>query len=140
MTRITFYFNADDRLGLACRLVVEKAWQQKLHTLVFTEDAHTTAQLDEHLWTANPLSFIPHCRCDAPAATATPIHIGASPDQLARHDLLINLTHQPPACLGRFERLIEIVTRDDADRAGARERYRFYQSRGYAIDNHDLAK
>ncbi|MDH5350820.1 MAG: DNA polymerase III subunit chi, partial [Betaproteobacteria bacterium] len=39
----------------------------------------------------------------------------------------------------RFERLLEVIGRDDADRQQARGRYRYYRERGYPIADHDLA-
>lgn len=138
MTRISFYFNANDVLDLTRRLI-GKARQQGLYCLIYTDDATLTTQIDQQLWTADPGSFMPHTRCDDPNAAETPILIGTRPDPLPRCDLLINLTAQPPVCLARFDRLIEIVTRDGTDREKARERYRHYKSHGYAIENHDLA-
>ena len=41
----------------------------------------------------------------------------------------------------RFQRLIEIVSADDADdKQQARERFRYYRDRGYEIRTHDLAR
>ncbi|MNC95608.1 DNA polymerase III subunit chi [compost metagenome] len=54
--------------------------------------------------------------------------------------MLINLRPQQPPYFGRYQRLIEIVSLDDGDRAGARERFRFYRDRGYEIRSHDLRK
>ncbi len=138
MTRISFYFNADDALDLTHRLI-KKARQQGLYCLVYTDDAARAEQIDQHLWVADPLGFVPHTLCEDGNANETPVLIGSRPDPLPRCNLLINLSAQPPACLGRFDRMIEIVTRESADREKARERYRHYQSRGYSLENHDLA-
>lgn len=138
MTRISFYFNADDALDLTRRLI-GKARQQALYCLVYTDDAALATQIDQQLWSAEPLSFVPHALCEEAHASETPVLIGTQPDSLPRCDLLINLSAQPPACLARFDRLIEIVTREGTDREKARERYRHYQSRGYPIEKHDLA-
>ncbi len=138
MTRISFYFNADDALDLTHRLI-KKARQQGLYCLVYTDDAARAEQIDQHLWVADPLGFVPHTLCEDSNANETPVLIGSRPDPLPRCNLLINLSAQPPACLGRFDRMIEIVTRESADREKARERYRHYQSRGYSLENHDLA-
>lgn len=138
MTRISFYFNADDALDLTRRLI-GKARQQGLYCLIYTDEATLAAQIDQQLWSAEPLSFVPHTLCEDPNASKTPVLIGTLPDPLPRCDLLINLTDQPPTCLARFNRLIEIVTRDGADREKARERYRHYQAHGYSLENHDLA-
>ena len=47
---------------------------------------------------------------------------------------------QVPAGFERFERLIELVGNVDDDRAQARQRWRHYADRGYAITHHDLAQ
>jgi len=54
--------------------------------------------------------------------------------------VLLNLRPECPQYFSRFRRLIEIVGVEDADRAGARERFRFYRDRGYEIRTHDLSK
>jgi len=38
----------------------------------------------------------------------------------------------------RFERLIDVVGQEPAEREAGRERWRHYQSRGYTITRHDL--
>jgi len=137
VTRITFYFNAPDKLDVA-RKLAGKAYQNGQQALVYTADPVQAQAADQGFWTAQQLSFLPHVRCDHPLATETPILIGDNPDALQRADVLINLDREPPAFFGRFERLLEIVTTDPADRERARERYRFFKERGYALDTHDL--
>lgn len=139
MTRVDFYFNAASKPEVAMRLAA-KAYQAGLHTLMYTEDAALAAELDTGLWTAQQLSFLPHVRCGHPLAARTPILIGTQPDELTSCDVLINLTPEPPAGFGRFDRLIEIVTADETDRLQARSRFRFYQERGYALQTHDLKR
>jgi hypothetical protein len=64
--------------------------------------------------------------------------IGSDADALRSADVMINLhTEQPPA-FARFERLVEIVGLDEAGVEAGRERYRFYKTRGYALQTHDL--
>ena len=53
--------------------------------------------------------------------------------------MLINLHAHPPPFFSRFERLAEIVSRDDEDLAAGRERWKFYKARGYEIRSHDLS-
>ncbi len=52
--------------------------------------------------------------------------------------MLVNLGATTPAFFSRFERLIEVVEANDDERASARERWRFYKDRGYAVQGHDL--
>ena len=55
-------------------------------------------------------------------------------------ELLLNLGAECPPHFARFERLLEVVATDEAEREAARARYRFYQARGYRITSHDLAQ
>ena len=64
----------------------------------------------------------------------------AAASQLLHDEVLLNLRPEWPPFFSRFQRLIEIVSLDDEDRAAARERYRFYRDRGYEIRTHDLSK
>jgi DNA polymerase-3 subunit chi len=137
VTRITFYFNAPDKLDVARKLAA-KAYQSGQQALVFTADAALAQAADQAFWTAQQLSFLPHVLCGHPLAAETPVLIGDDPASLGRADVLINLESEPPGFFGRFERLLEIVTSDPADRERARERFRYFKERGYALDTHDL--
>jgi len=138
MTRVTFYFNANDKAEVAMRLAA-KAFAAGQCVLVFEPDPARAEALDRLFWTASQLSFLPHVRCGHPLAHETPVLIGERPDELARADVLINLGDETPACFARFERLLEVVGRDDADRDRARARYRHLRERGYALETHDLS-
>lgn len=138
MTRITFYFNATEKLEVARKLAT-KVFQSGQQALVYTADPARAQEADQGFWTAQQLSFLPHVRCGHPLASETPILIGDNPDHLQRADVLINLDGELPAFFGRFERLLEIVTSDPEDRERARGRFRFFKDRGYALDTHDLA-
>jgi DNA polymerase-3 subunit chi len=54
------------------------------------------------------------------------------------HQVLVNLGGSVPAGFESFERVIEVVTLDDADRQAARGRWKHYADRGYSITRHDL--
>lgn len=137
MTEITFYTFADDPLDVA-RRVAAKACGQGKQVMIYAPDPAVADAIDRLLWTTPALSFVPHCRDSDALASETPVLIGVHADALRQADVMINLhTGQPPA-FARFERLVEIVGQDDAGREQGRERYRFYQTRGYALKTHDL--
>lgn len=137
MTEITFYTFADDPLDVA-RRVAAKAYGQGKQVMIYAPDAGAADAIDRLLWTTPALSFVPHCRDTDALAGETPVLIGANVDALRSADVMINLDPCQPAGFGRFERLVEIVGQDDASREAGRVRYRFYQSRGYALTTHDL--
>lgn len=139
MTEVSFYTFAADKLAVLRQLTV-KAYGQNLNVLIHTSDPALADNVDRMLWTSPPLSFIPHCRDSDALAGQTPILVGVNADSLARADVLINLDDTNPAQFSRFDRVLEILTADEEDRAKGRERYKFYQERGYAIKTHDLRK
>ncbi len=139
MTRVDFYFNAASKRDTALRLAA-KAYQAGAHTLLYTLDESLAAALDRDLWTVSQLAFIPHVRCTHPLAGETPVLIGDCPGRLPSRDVLINLDDGPPPGYEAFQRLIEIVCRDEEDRQHARRRYRHYRERGDTIETYDLTE
>ncbi len=139
MTQIDFYFHVESRLHTACSLSA-KAYARGLRVLAFCPDAATGQKFSRLLWTAQAVSFIPHCAASDTLAALTPVivdHDGSNP---AHDEVLINLRAEWPPFFSRFQRLIEIVSLDEEERSQARERFRFYRDRGYAIRSHDLSK
>ncbi len=143
MTTIDFYFNADDRLQVACRLA-GKALSQKKRVLVYAPEPELASRIDRMLWTWPAIGFVPHCPAHDPLAAETPILIGSGEEvcemRPADCGMLLNLSAGCPPHFERFERLLEVVGAGDEERKAGRERYRFYLDRGYKISNHDLAK
>ena len=138
MTTIDFYFNAEDRLQVACRLAA-KAVSQKKRMLIYAPDADSASRIDKMLWTWQAVGFTPHCAAGDEIAADTPLLIATGDETPADCALLLNLADTCPPHFARFERLFEVVPADAAGRAAGRSRYRFYQERGYKIASHDLA-
>jgi len=139
MTQIDFYTQVEDKLKTACRLAA-KAAGLGLRAVVYCPDGETVQYIDRLLWTTPPTGFVPHCRPENPLATLTPVIVAEAAGPLPHDEVLVNLRVEWPPFFSRFQRLVEIVSRDEGDRAGARERYRFYRDRGYEIRTHDLSK
>jgi DNA polymerase-3 subunit chi len=137
MTSIDFYFNAADRLQVACRLA-GKALAERKRLLVYAPDADVASRLDRLLWTWPAIAFVPHCAAHDPLAPDTPVLISRDENAPADIAVLLNLASEAPPHFASFERLLEIVGGGEAEREAARARYRLYKSRGYAIANHDL--
>ena len=138
MTTIDFYFNAEDRLQVACRLAA-KAATQNTRMVIYAPDGDTASRIDKLLWTWQALAFVPHCAAHDPLAPDTPILLSSIEETPPGCELLLNLGVEPPPHFERFARLLEVVGADEAQKQAGRERYKFYQARGYKIANHDLA-
>lgn len=136
MTRIEFHSDVADKITFCCRLA-RKAHKMHAQLVVLTADRDELNTLDQALWTFSDLDFLPHVIVDDPLAVTTPIVLSDRDDiEFPHHQVLVNLSRTPPANFARFERLIELVAHDEADRTAGRERFRFYKQRGYAIKHH----
>jgi DNA polymerase-3 subunit chi len=143
VTNIDFYFNAEDRFQVACRLA-GKAVKQKQRLLIYAPDAETASRIDKMLWTWPAIGFVPHCATHSALAADTPVLIAAevggdaaTPEGI---EVLLNLGADCPPHFERFGRLLEIVGASEEEKIPGRERYRFYSARGYRIASHDLAQ
>lgn len=141
MTRVSFHFNVPQRLAYACRLLRKATRQSALVTV--TGEARLLAELDRALWSFEPTEFIPHVLLREGDTLPerlrdTPVCLTAAPAGAPHHDVLLNLGAEPPAGFESFERLIEIVSTDEADRTAARARWKHYAARGYSIEKHEV--
>src|SRR4029434_1285661 len=141
MSRIDFHFNAEHRLHYACR-VTRKVRAAGKALVVYTRDADRLAQFDSALWTFSALDFLPHVYVDSPLASQTPVLLTLDVARAPATDVLLTLDDEPPpdfeALFARYARVIEVVSRDDGDRARARERFRLYRSQGHEVTSHDV--
>ena len=140
MTEVQFHFNVPDRLGYACRLL-RKATRQGVGVTVTAPPA-TLTRLDRSLWAFDPIEFVPHVllRGDGELPVRlrrTPIVLTPQAERGAMHRVLLHLGDEPAEGFESFERLIEIVSADPAERDAARQRWRHYAARGYEIKRHD---
>jgi DNA polymerase-3 subunit chi len=144
VTRVDFYLIEDataaGRQRAACRLA-DKAYRLGHRVYIHAGDAQEARRLDDLLWTFSAGAFVPHrlVSADAPDAAGETVLIGHEEPPAGVNGVLISLQEDVPPCFSRFERMVELVTSDEADRRRARERYRFYRDRGYPLEKHEVA-
>jgi len=141
--RLDFHFNVDHRLQYACR-VVRKARAAGKTVLVMARDGDRLARFDAALWTFSALDFVPHVAADSPLAADTPVLLGREAPTAHARDVLLLLDDTAPEnfqqLFERFERVIEVVSRDDEDRAQARARFKLYRDSGLQPQVHEAAE
>jgi DNA polymerase-3 subunit chi len=142
MTEVAFHFNAPDKLSYACHLL-RKACSNSAQVVVMGAD-ELIAALDAALWTFSPTAFVPHCLASADHQTLrqTPVVLGQGtqvPSGLPHHQVLLNLGTALLSGFETFEKVIEVVTPEEEDRVLARQRWKHYADRGYALVRHDLS-
>lgn len=139
MTRIDFYTHVPDKARFTCAILA-KVVERGNRAFVLVPDRAQAERLDELLWTFQPLSFLPHCLSDHKLSAETAVVIDHRDLQPPHDDILLNLRPDRPAIFSRFQRLVEIVSTDDDDRAAARDRFKFYRDRGYEIQSHNMGE
>jgi DNA polymerase-3 subunit chi len=133
MTRIDFHSNVADKIAYACRLV-RKARAANCSAVIVGADRGQLAALDDALWTFSDLDFLPHVMAEDALATQTPVILALNDaPEFPHYQVLINLSAETPTHYARFERMLEVVSAETGDKAAGRERYRFYQQRGYPL-------
>jgi DNA polymerase-3 subunit chi len=138
MTRIEFLHDATDRVATAADWL-RGAFRKRQPVVVYAPDRQAAEQLDLLLWTQPATGFLPHCDAESSLASETPIVLAKTLDNTPHDRCLLNLGNELPPEFSRFEALIEIVSTADAVRLPARERFKFYRERGYAIDARSVA-
>ncbi len=142
MTRVDFYLldhaTEGGRDAAVCKLT-HKAFRLGHRIYILTGDHDSAQRLDRLLWTFSAGSFIPHGLSARPADADLPVLIGHDEPPPAYEDVLISLAPQVPECFSRFQRVAEVVHGGDDEKTLARERFRFYRDRGYALHTHNLA-
>ena len=140
MTEIRFHFNVPSRSEYACRLLRKASRQASPVAVTGPEDR--LAEIDRALWALSPADFIAHAWTRdvdtvPPGLRGGLVWLAVDPLAAPVHETLLNLGDGAPRGFETFERLIELVSTDAADRAAARERWKGYAGRGYAIDRHE---
>ncbi len=134
--RVDFYVLGERPVDpVLCRLT-EKAWRAGHTVFILAQSERHAHHLDSLLWSWRQESFLPH-ELDGPDAES-PVRIGWASEPHEATQVLINLTSEAPPFHARFERVAELVAGDEAQRALARERYRYYRDSGCDVHSHDL--
>ncbi len=127
---------AAEPLLLVCKLA-QKAHEAGFPTLILVREMSEAERLDDLLWSFDPDAYLPHQIAGLDEDDdITPILIVPPQTDSPMRPLVINLRDAPVE--GSFDRVLEVVPADPAARGPLRERWRHYQSRGIAVQKHDM--
>jgi len=140
MARADFYLIAkprfrDDPLLLVCELV-KRAYTAEQPTLILARSQEQADELDAKLWEFDEDSFIPHQIAGDEDDALTAVLIAPPGIQTADRNLVVNLRDE--CAEGTFERVLEVVAADSAERDGSRVRWSEYKRRGFELTKHDM--
>lgn len=136
---VAFHTGIADPLGYACRLL-RKAARQGARVVV-SGSPETLARLDPLLWTFEPLEFVPHVRLRAgqgvaPEMVRTPIWLADPGTAAPEAAVLVNLGPGLREGWQGYERVIELVGAEPAQRQEGRLRWRTVEAAGQTITHH----
>ena len=138
--RADFYLIAkprfrDEPLLLVCELT-KRAFAAQQPTLILTRDHAQAEALDELLWAFDEDAFIPHQLAGDDDDADTAVLIVPPGVDTPDRPLVINLRE---ACAsGNFQRVLEVIPADEAERTGSRDRWSEYKRRGLELSKHDM--
>ncbi len=137
-TRVDFHSQITDKMAYACRLI-RKARAAQCQIVVLGENAQDIAALDLALWEFSRADFLPHVVVTPQStqhAQHAPILLTENLAQAGQHkELLINLSQSFPAGYQGFQRVIELVSKEERDATAGRQRFRQYQQDGIKPDH-----
>ena len=140
MPRADFYLIDKPRfreqpLLLVCELA-RRAFAAQQPTLILVRDFEQAEAVDELLWAFDEDAFIPHQLAGDDDDADTAVLIVPPGIDTADRPLVINL--REGCAPGRFERVLEVVAADPAERDGSRTRWREYARLGFVVNMFDM--
>ncbi len=137
--QVSFYSDAAEPLHFACRLL-RRALAAGRPVGVCAPDEALARRLDALLWSFEPAEFLPHRRWQAGLEPRSgEVLIVPDAAQLPHRALLLNLGEEVPAEALNFERVLEVVGREESQVHAGRQRYRIYQRGGARLDHFSAA-
>ena len=135
MAKISFYLfekSPERQVESTCRLC-RKISRQAAKIWIHWPDTDIQQQLDQHLWSFDPQSFLGHGidQVDAPICISAGL-----PDQLDW--IVFNFNNQPLEQAMQFSHIIEIVENDESAKQIGREKYKAYRRLGISPQTHKL--
>jgi DNA polymerase-3 subunit chi len=125
----------EDPLLLVCELA-RRVFDSGQQALVLVRSAEQADELDEKLWEFDEDAFIPHQIAGDDDDAITPVLIVTPGTTTPDRRLVINLRDE--CAPGLFERVLEVVAANEAERTGSRERWKTYKAAGFDVAKHDM--
>lgn len=137
MTEIRFYHAQYSSLEQVLPGILGKALSGGRRIVVWFADKALVEQMNEHLWTYNPDSFLPHGSAKDGFASDQPVWLTDQAENPNGADVLMTVrgaTHDLPPNLADFTLCCDMIDgRLDDDVAAARARWKAYKDAGHDV-------
>ncbi len=120
-----FYHLERGALDTSLPPLLEKVLERGWRALVRSADPVALGELDKHLWTNRPDSFLPHGLSDEPRAAKQPVLLTTRAENENTAQIVILVHGAKPPALDGVERCVTMFDDDNPDAlAQARERWK----------------
>lgn len=134
MTEIRFYHLTSKTLDQALPEILTKALSGERRVVVKTGDEKQLPRLNEHLWTFDPNSFLPHGTEKDGFAADQPVFLTSKDENPNSADVLILTDGATSEKTGDFTLCCEMLNGHDQEAVkAARARWKDYKEKGYEI-------
>ena len=125
----------EDPLLLVCELA-RRAYGAQQPALILTRDFEQAEAVDARLWDFDEDAYIPHQLAGDEDDVISAVLIVPPGVETDDRPLVINL--RDTCAPGQFERVLEVVAADPAEREGSRTRWAQYKQAGFEVNKHDM--
>lgn len=130
---VSFYLttlnNLSDVLIIICK-IINKAYAKHLNIAVITPSTTITKELSDKLYSFQPEAFIPHTTIIEELPQFSILLTTTQPKN-NNFDIIINLQDKPIIEYKKYNKIIELVYKDNKDLS--RRKYSYYQTQALTI-------
>ncbi len=132
MTEIRFYHMERSGLEQTLPMLVTKALERNHKIIIKSANENDSERLNEHLWSYDPSSFIPHGSAKDGNAADQPVWLTASDENPNGADVLILTSGASHQNLKDFTLVCEMLSGNDPQSIDeARARWKLYKDEGF---------
>ena len=134
MTEVRFYHLQRRTLEQALPKILEKVLERGWRAVVLAGSPERVDALNQHLWTYDPSSFLPHGGARDGFAAEQPVRLTADEENPNGATVLVLVDGVTSGAMGSFDLVCDLFDGNDGDAVlAARERWKICKAAGHAL-------
>ena len=134
MTEVRFYHLQRRTLEQALPKILEKVLERGWRAVVLAGSPERVDALNQHLWTYDPSSFLPHGSARDGFAAEQPVWLTADEETPNGATVLVLVDGMTSGAMGSFDLVCDLFDGNDGDAVlAARERWKICKAAGHAL-------